>query len=186
MTSSAEQTSARLHERLADGSMAGTWTLDPARSSASLRSKSVWGLVAVKGVFRDLEGAGTISPSGEVTGHLSLSTSSLETKIAKRDAHLRSDDFFSSEKYPAITFAVDAIEPAGAGFTMSGTLTVRDQSRPISFPVTAAVVTDGEISLDATVKVDRTDFGLTFNQMNMMSVHNTVTVHAVVVGSSPR
>jgi len=121
-----------------------------------------------------------------VTGQLSLATSSLDTKIAKRDAHLRSDDFFSSEKYPVITFAVDTIEPAGAGLTMSGTLTVRDQSRPVSFPVTAAMAGDDEISLDATVPVNRKDFGLTFNQMNMMSVHNTVTVHAVFVRSSQR
>jgi len=186
MTTPAERTLAGLGERLAGGSMAGTWTLDPTRSSASLRSKSVWGLVPVKGVFRDLEGGGTISPGGEVTGQLSLATSSLDTKIAKRDAHLRSDDFFSSEKYPVITFAVDTIEPAGAGLTMSGTLTVRDQSRPVSFPVTAAMAGDDEISLDATVPVNRKDFGLTFNQMNMMSVHNTVTVHAVFVRSSQR
>src|SRR5580698_5241100 len=74
---------ATLHTRLADGSLAGNWTLDPARSTATLKSRSVWGLVPVKGTFRKIEGAGTVSPTGEVTGRIDLAADSLETKNAK-------------------------------------------------------------------------------------------------------
>jgi polyisoprenoid-binding protein YceI len=173
------QTASALQEKLANGSLAGNWTLDPARSTATLRSKSVWGLVPVKGVFRELEGGGTVSPAGEVTGSISLPTAALDTKNAKRDTHLRSDDFFLSEKYPAITFSLDKLVPADGGVTVSGSITVRETTRPVSFPASVTLAGDGEVALDATVHVDRSEFGLTWNQMGMASMKNAITIHAV-------
>jgi polyisoprenoid-binding protein YceI len=114
-----------------------------------------------------------------VTGHLAAKTASLDTKIGKRDEHLRSDDFLASDTYPAITFALATIEPAATGVQVSGTLTVRDQSRPLSFPATIAQAGDGEVCLGATVQIDRAEFGITFNKMNISSMQNTVTIHAV-------
>ena len=169
---------ATLRTRLADGSLAGNWTLDPARSTATLKSRSMWGLVPVKGAFRKLEGAGTVSPTGEVTGRIELAADSLDTKNAKRDTHLRSPDFFHAEKYPAITFTLDKLTPAADNLTAEGTLTVREASRPITFPATATLAADGEIVLDAAVQVDRSHHGLTWNQLGMASMHNTVTIHA--------
>ena len=179
MTTPAHQASAALKE----GSLAGSWTLDPARSTATLRSKSMWGLALVKGAFRDLEGSGTVSAAGEVTGSIALATASLDTKNKKRDTHLRSADFFLTEKYPAITFSVGTLVPASEGVTISGTLTVRDRSRPISFPATVAQAGDSEVALDATVQVDRSEFGLTWNKMGMTSMNNTITIHAVFTKS---
>ena len=169
---------ATLRTRLADGSLAGNWALDPARSTATLKSRSVWGLVPVKGTFGKIEGTGTVSSTGEVTGRIAVASDSLDTKIAKRDAHLRSPEFFHAEKYPAITFTLDKLTPADDGLTVEGTLTVREASRPITFPATATLVADGEIALDATVQVDRSHHGLTWNQLGMSSMHNTVTIHA--------
>ncbi|HUY44721.1 MAG TPA: YceI family protein [Streptosporangiaceae bacterium] len=183
MTTPTQQTSAALRAQLTDGSLAGSWTLDPARSTAALRSKSMWGLAPVKGVFRDLEGSGTVSAAGEVTGSIALATGSLDTKNTKRDTHLRSADFFLSEKYPAITFSVGTLVPASEGVTISGTLTVRDRSLPISFPATVALASDSEVVLDATVQVDRSEFGLTWNQLGMASMNSTITIHAVFTKS---
>jgi polyisoprenoid-binding protein YceI len=159
---------ATLRTRLADGSLAGNWTLDPARSTATLKSRS-----------RKMEGAGTVSPTGEVTGTITVAADSLDTKMAKRDAHLRSPDFFHAEKYPAITFTLDKLTPAADGLTVEGVLTVREVSRPITFPAAATLAADGEIALDATVQVDRSHHGLTWNQLGMASMHNTITIHAV-------
>jgi len=139
----------------------------------------VWGLLPVKGVFRDIQGSGTVSATGEVTGSVALPTGSLDTKNSKRDTHLRSADFFLTEKYPAITFTVGSFELASEGVRVSGTLTVRDQSRPLSFPAAVALVGDKEAALDAIVQVDRSEFGLTWNQMGMVSMNNTITIHAV-------
>jgi len=173
------QTSQALQARLSDGSLAGHWTIDAARSQVTLRSKSVWGLVPVKGTFGRIEGNGTISPAGEVTGSLVVDAESIDTKNKKRDVHLRSGDFFLSEKHPKITFSMDKMVPAGEGVTVSGSLTVRESTRPISFPATVALAGDWEITLDATAEVDRSEFGLTWNQLGMSSMKNTIGIHAV-------
>ncbi len=178
MTTSPDTTTA-LREQLADGSLAGAWALDPAQSTATLRSKSMWGLAPVKGGFSKLEGSGTISPAGDVTGRIVIDASSVDTKNARRDKHLRSADFFLSEKYPAITFTVEKLTVTSDGVTVSGSLTVRDQTRPISFPATAALAAGGQITLDATVQVDRSGFGLTWSKLGMASMSNTIAVHAV-------
>jgi polyisoprenoid-binding protein YceI len=73
--------------------------------------------------------------------------------------------------------------PASEGVTISGTLTVRDSSRPISFPATVALTGDNEMVLDATVQVDRSEFGLTWNKMGMVSMNNAITIHAVLTRS---
>jgi polyisoprenoid-binding protein YceI len=173
------QTSESLRTQLSNGSLAGNWTLDSGRSSAALRSKSMWGLVPVKGTFGTLEGSGTISPEGEAAGSIALTVESLDTKNKKRDTHLRSADFFLSEKFPKITFTADKVVPAAEGATVSGTLTVRDTSRQISFPATVELAGDGDITLDATAQVDRSEFGLTWSPMGMSSMHNTIVIHAV-------
>jgi polyisoprenoid-binding protein YceI len=165
--------------QLDSAALAGTWVLDPARSTVRLRSKSMWGLVPVKGSFGTVSGEGTVSPAGEVSGTVTVDAASVDTKMGKRDQHLRSEDFFAADTYPNIVFAVDQVQTSGAKATVSGRLTVRDQTRPLSFPVTPAVHGDGEVWLDAEVPVDRTDYGLNWNQLGMSSTHNKITVHAV-------
>ena len=62
---------------------------------------------------------------------------------------------------------------------MSGDLTVRDRTRPVTFDARVSVVDSGEIWLDGEVQINRADFGLTWNQMGMAGMHNTITVHTV-------
>jgi polyisoprenoid-binding protein YceI len=169
--------------QLKSGELAGSWTLDPARSTAAIASKSMWGLVSVKGVFRDVEGSGTVTPDGAVTGRIDLGAESIDTKNAKRDKHLRSDDFFLSEKFPKITFTLDRLAAEGDGVTATGAITVRDRTQPVSFPATVTQSGDGEVALDATLEVDRSQFGLTWNQLGMASMKNAITVHAVFTRS---
>ncbi len=67
--------------------------------------------------------------------------------------------------------------------TVSGALTVRETTRPVSFPATVTIAGDGEVTLDATTTVDRSEFGLTWNQLGMVAKKTTVTVHAVFTRS---
>jgi len=168
---------------LKDAALTGNWTLDASKSTVGLRSKSMWGLVPVKGVFRQVSGQGTVSPAGDVSGTMTVSAASIDTKNKKRDTHLRSADFFESDTYPDITFTVSQAKPSGQGATVSGSLTVHDRTKPVTFDATVSAASDSELSLDAEVQVNRTDFGLTWNQMGMSSVHNTITVHAVFTKS---
>jgi len=163
---------------LANGSLAGEWVLDPGKSSIRLKSRSMWGLAPVNGVFRELSGNGTVSPDGEVSGTITVAAASIDTRNTKRDTHLRSADFFDSANNPDITFTADGIRPAGQGVAVTGALTVRDRTRPLSFDAAASVNGDGEIWVDAEIHVNRADFGLTWNQMGMTSMKNTLTIHA--------
>jgi polyisoprenoid-binding protein YceI len=164
---------------LADGKLAGAWTLDGARSSVGLRSKSVWGLVKVKGVFGQVTGAAVISAAGEATGTITVAAASIDTGVKKRDDHLRSADFFDAAKYPDITFSASSVTLSGESGTVSGTLTVRDQTRPVTVSGTVAAHGTDEIALDAELPVNRGQYGMSFNQLGMMSLDNIITIHAV-------
>jgi polyisoprenoid-binding protein YceI len=181
MVMSVRMTEQRLQARLADGSLTGMWRLDPARSSAGLRSKSMWGLVTVKGVFTDVTGEGVLSDDGGISGHLTVASASLNTRNSKRDVHLRSADFLHVEAHPHVVFTVERITPAGDQATVAGTLRIRDRTRPITFPATITASGDDELSIEAAVQIDRSDFGLTWNQLGMSSMNNTITVNAVFV-----
>jgi len=164
---------------LQDGALAGGWVLDPRKSSIRFKTRSMWGLAPVKGVFREVSGNGTISPDGRVSGTVTVATASIDTKNTRRDTHLRPADFFDMANNPDITFAADRIRPSGQGVAVAGALTVRGRTRPLSFDAAASVHDDGGIWLDAEVRVNRADFGLTWNPMGMVGLDNTLTVHAV-------
>jgi polyisoprenoid-binding protein YceI len=179
MAPSGQLTAPALWAVLTDATLAGDWTLDGAKSTIGLRSRSMWGLAPVKGVFGKVTGHGTVSPAGEVSGTITVAAGSIETKNAKRDKHLRSGDFFETGTFPRITFSVDRLQPSSEGVTVTGQLTVRDRTRPVTFPATVSVADSGEVWLDAEIHINRADFGLTWNQMGMASMNNTLTIHAV-------
>ena len=179
MTESQQVTPLAVQELLRDGKLAGSWTLDAARSEIGLKSKSMWGMVAVKGVFREVAGSGAVSAAGDVAGTLTVAAGSIDTKMKKRDEHLRSADFFDAAKYPDITFAAEQVTPSGEGATVTGALTVRDRTRPVSFTARVSGFDGAQVEVDGEIQVNRLDFGLTWNQLGMASVHNTITVHAV-------
>src|SRR5579859_7193953 len=94
MASSGQMTRPALQALLRDGKLAGTWTLDPARSEVRLLTRHTWGLRPLHGVFREVTGDGTVTATGEVTGAVAVAAGSIDTKNSVRDKHLRSADFF--------------------------------------------------------------------------------------------
>jgi len=181
MASTRSAAAPALEQLLKGAALAGEWSLDPTRSAVSLHSRSIGGLVRVNGVFREVGGEGSVSPAGEVSGTITVAAASVDTRNARRDTHLRSADFFDSDKYPDITFILSGIRPAGHGIAVTGTLTVRDCTRPLAFDGTAAVQGNAEAWLDAEVGINRADFGLTWNRLGLVSMDNTITVHAVFI-----
>ena len=167
---------------LQEGALAGTWALDPGRSGIRLKSK-VMGLISVNGVFREVSGNGTISADGQASGTLTIAAASIDTKNTRRDTHLRSADFFDSGNHPDVTFTADRFRPSGQDVTVSGVLTVHGRARPLSFGAAATFHGDGEIWLDAEVRINRADFGLTWNALGMVPLNSTLTVHAVFTRS---
>ena len=178
MTAQGQPDTSALQALLGDGTLTGSWTLDPARSEVKLESRHTWGLLPVHGVFRQVTGNGTVTAAGQVTGTVTVAAESIETNNKARDNDLRSAKVFDSANHPDITYTVDGMQPANGGVRVTGSLTVRGRTRPLSFD--AKVAADaGEVGLDAEVRVNRADFGLTYSPLHMASLHNTITIHAV-------
>jgi polyisoprenoid-binding protein YceI len=178
MTSPGQLTSPALQALLQDGKLAGAWTLDAARSEVRLESRHTWGLRPLHGVFRQVTGNGTVTPAGEATGVVTVAAESIDTKNSTRDKHLRSADFFDVTAHPDLTYTVEGVSPADGGVRVTGSLTVRGTTRPAAFDAKASA-TEGEVSLDGELKVNRADFGLTWNRLGIASMDNTIVVHAV-------
>ena len=178
MTPQGQPATPALQALIEDGTLTGSWTLDPARSEVRLESRHTWGLLPVRGVFGQVTGSGTVTAAGQVTGTVTVTAGSVDTKSKMRDKDLRSAKIFDVANNPDITYAVDGIQPASGGVRVTGNLTVRGRTRPLSLDAKVSA-NAGEVQLDAQVPVNRADFGLTYSPLRMASLNNTITVHAV-------
>ena len=146
-----------------------TWTIDPAHSTIEFVAKHMM-ITTVKGRFTELEGTivadeeNLVDSSVEVT----MQAASIDTRNEQRDGHLRSPDFLDVENYPEVTFRSTDISGTKDEFKLTGDLTIRGVTRPITLDVTFG----GEgkdpwggtrASFSAHGKFDRRDFGLTWN-----------------------
>lgn len=98
--SSGPMTAAAAQGLLKDGALAGEWARDPGKSSIRLKSRRMWGLGPVNGVFREVTGNGTVSADGEVSGTIAATAASIDTKNTRHDTQLRSADFLASGNHP--------------------------------------------------------------------------------------
>lgn len=177
MTMSDSPTSSSAAAFAADGAAAGTWTLDPAASRIEFHSTSMWGMAKVHGSFGAVSGSGTVAPDGTVTGRISVDAASVDSKIKKRDDHLRSADFFHVAEHPEISFAVDGITPAGGDTVeVRGTLTARGHGEPLTFTATLSDASADAATLAGEFEVDRSRFGMTWSPMKMATMRNRIVV----------
>lgn len=97
-----------------------------------------------------------------------VNISSITTAVSKRDDHLRTPDFFDAQKYPKATFQNASIKKSGAGYTLTGDLTIRDVTKKVSFQVKNLGKVDDPMMktekyvFSATGKINRKDFGVNF------------------------
>ncbi len=147
-----------------------TWKLDPAHTLVEFSAKHMM-ITTVKGRFTDVEG--TIHADEEDVSKSSvearIKAASIDTRTQQRDDHLRSADFLDVEKYPDITFKSTGIEGNKDEFRLIGDLTIRGTTRSVtldaSFEGRGKDPWGGErAGFSAHGKIDRRDFGLTWNQ----------------------
>ncbi|MGI8917303.1 MAG: YceI family protein [Pyrinomonadaceae bacterium] len=99
-----------------------------------------------------------------------IKATSVDTGIERRDAHLRTADFFDVEKNPEITFKSSRIEKKGKGFIAHGTFTMRGVAKEIALPFTINGVTRDEktgkttLGVTARTTVNRKDYGVSFSR----------------------
>src|SRR6185503_12166878 len=147
-----------------------TWKLDPSHTLVEFSAKHLM-ITTVKGRITDVEGTIVIDEknSRNSTVEATLKAVSIDTRTEQRDQHLRSADFLNTELFPEIKFRSTRIEGDKERFKLTGDLTIRDVTRPITLDVQfEGQQTDpwgGErIGFSGSGKIDRRDFGLTWNQ----------------------
>jgi polyisoprenoid-binding protein YceI len=148
---------------------AGEYALDPSHTHVGFLARHLV-VTKVRGTFEKVEARITVGEDlASSSLEVAIDVASLTSRDEKRDTHLRSADFFDVEKYPTMTFRSTALE-AGAGghFAVTGDLTIRDQTHPLTLDVeylgeqktpwgsTVSVVS-------ASAEIDREQWGLTWN-----------------------
>jgi polyisoprenoid-binding protein YceI len=155
----------------ANATAATTWKLDPAHSTAEFKVKHMM-ISNVKGSFSGLSGNLTLhEPDHTLTKvDASIDVTTVSTGDAQRDGHLKSGDFFDAEKFPTMTFRSTKVIPEGNGdFTVTGDLTIHGVTKTLSFEVEGLSEPakdpwgNTRVGLSATAKINRKDFGLTWN-----------------------
>jgi polyisoprenoid-binding protein YceI len=148
------------------------WQFDPYHTQVEFAAKHL-GMMTVRGTFLEVTATGYIDPDHPEASsvEISIQTASIRTHHPQRDKDLLSSNFLEADKYPTITFKSTRIEPAGQDrFTMTGDMTIKGTT----LPVTLGVVKYGEfndpnmghrIGYSAEGKINRKDFGMTFNAL---------------------
>lgn len=147
------------------------WTLDTAHSSADFTVRHMM-VSNVRGQFGVVSGTIDFDPDNPSTASVdaSIDVASINTGVEDRDNHLRSADFFEVEKYPSITFKSTKVEPTSDNSAkVTGDLSIRDVTKSIVLDVDflgqgASPFGDTRAGFEATGKINREDFGLTWNQ----------------------
>jgi polyisoprenoid-binding protein YceI len=146
-----------------------SWTLDPAHSQIEFAVKHMM-VTTVRGQFRkfsvDVDFDEENPERSSVAAH--IEASSIDTGMEARDAHLRSGDFFDAEAFPELTFRSTKIEAGGDGYRITGDLTIRGVTRPVTLDAEIGGVVPNlqggrRAAFAATTKISRKAWGLTWN-----------------------
>jgi len=148
-----------------------TWNLDPAHTVAEFKVKHMM-IANVKGHFSGVSGVLIRDESDPANDRVeaTIEAASIETRNEQRDEHLKSADFFHAEKFPTLHFKSTSIRVVGDGeLSVEGDLTIRGVTRKVRFAVEGPTPPakdpwgNTRIGLSASTKINRKDFGLTWN-----------------------
>jgi polyisoprenoid-binding protein YceI len=138
----------------------GHYDIDPDRSRVTFTTRHLFGLGRVKGRLAIRRGRADIADPLEVSAlYAEIDTASFHTNNRQRDDLVRSPRFLDAAAHPVMTFRSDPIGAEDQALT--GTLTVRGTTRPVTLTVTRCEVSPGSFTARATTRVDRTEFGIT-------------------------
>jgi polyisoprenoid-binding protein YceI len=164
-----------------------TWNIDPVHSVAEFKVKHMM-ISNVKGQFAQVSGVLVLDEKDLTNSRVeaSIDGASINTRDAQRDTHLKSADFLHVEKFPTLSFKSTGIDQtADGGLAVTGELTIRGVTRKAVFTVEGPTPPAKDpwgstrLGLSATTKINRKDFGLTWNtalETGGILVGNEVTI----------
>jgi polyisoprenoid-binding protein YceI len=148
-----------------------TYAIDPAHVTVAFTIMHA-GYAKTLGRFAEVEGSFDYNEKTQQLGDLSVTiqTASVQTWNEARDRHVRSDDFLAAEAHPQITFVATAATPTSETTgTVTGDLTIRGVTQPVTLDVTKNLMADypcchgkETIGISATTTILRSDFGSTY------------------------
>lgn len=147
--------------------LAGTWNLDPAHSTAAFAVKYM-GLTTFRSEFKDFSATleGAEDGSTQLTG--TVQVASVDIDIPDFKGHLMAEDFFAADQHPEITFTSSSITTSGEGIEITGDLTIKGSTQRVvgtgslSGP-TEDFMGNTRVGVVVETKIDRTAFGLAWN-----------------------
>lgn len=148
---------------MAAPAVAEEYKVDPAHTSVYFKIRHL-GISDVYGRFNKPEGTYTTGESPSF--NLSLQADSIDTGVERRDAHLRSADFFNVEKFPTITLKSTEVTETEEGYELTGDLTLHGVTKPVTFPLVKIGETTDQQGNHRTgfatqFKIKRSDYGMT-------------------------
>lgn len=151
---------------------AQTWQIDPAHSRAMFTVRHLT-IADIRGDFGAV--TGTVEYDGKdltkARVKASIDVNSVTTRVAARDDHLKTDDFFDVKNHPTMTFVSTSITPKGNGrYNLTGNLTLRGVTRPVTLEMTApagpvTVRGDTRLGASASGTINRKDFGVKYHEL---------------------
>ena len=147
-----------------------TWKIDTAHTQVNFSAKHMM-VTTVRGTFHDVAGTIELDENDPTRsrGEFRVGAASVDTNFVARDTHLRSTDFFDADRYPDITFvSTEVARAADDRFRVTGDLTIRDTTKPVTFDVVLEGIVPGmsgarHAGLSARTTIVREDWGLNWN-----------------------
>jgi polyisoprenoid-binding protein YceI len=166
-----------------EGLVPGTWTIDPSHSDVTFTVRHL--MSKVRGQFTNFEGAVVITedPTNS-TATATIDLSSVDTRNADRDTHLRSSDFFGVDEHGAMTFSATGVRFEGDDIIATGDLTIRGVTKPVELAVEFLGVANDpwgnlRAGFEATTSISRKEWGIAFNipvQGDKLMIGDTVNI----------
>ena len=135
----------------------GRYEIDASGSTVRFRTRHLFGLAPVRGEFAIRTGTVDVTePLADSRISVQLDAASFRTGNRQRDNNVRSARFLDTSRYPVMAFVAELVE----GTAVTGSLTVRDVTRPVLLSVEPSGVAPREFTARVTTRVDRTEFGV--------------------------
>jgi len=149
--------------------IAGDYTIDPAHTRLGFSARHAM-VATVRGSFKEFTGTAHVDTATPANSKVEISivANSIDTGQQQRDDHLRSGDFFESEQYPDITFTSTDVTRDGDDWTITGDLTIKGESKPVTieFEFSGSAKDpfgNDRIGFEGKSAISRKDWGLTYN-----------------------
>ena len=149
--------------------LTGTYTLDPSHTRIGFVARHAM-VTKVRGSFNEFTGDVVVDGAdpSRSSVRVTIQAASIDTRNTQRDEHLRSNDFLALTEYPTIEFVSTAVAETADGVDVTGDLTIRGVTRPVTAPFTfegSAVDPFGNqrLGFEGSVVINRKDWGVAWN-----------------------